>query len=131
MVATAGCRPFHKIFNALIYFLSSLDRVSLWGKLWVYSSIFLSGHPSSTSLTSLFTVPIGANLWPAGNGLRSAGFDPRFLVIPNPAGLQEGGARSLVPDRQGKGDQSPLSSMMEVGVPPPLRENARRGEVLT
>lgn len=44
VAVTAGCRPFQTLFNTLIYFLSSLDGVSLWGKLRIYLAIFLSGN---------------------------------------------------------------------------------------
>lgn len=59
-----------------------------------YSAVFLSGPPSPSSLTSPFAAPLGANLWPAGSRRESAGFDPRFPVIPDPAGLREAGAGS-------------------------------------
>lgn len=106
------CRlsTFPKYFNAHIYFLSSQDRVSLWGKLRVYSSVFLSGHPSPTSLTILFAALLGANL--AGSRRGSAGFDPRFPVIPDLAGLRKEDTGSSVPAWPVRGDRSPPNAQM-------------------
>lgn len=80
--------------------------------------LFSSRETSSpTSLTSLFAVLLRANLWSAVSGRGSAGFDPRFPVIPDSAELREGCARSLVPAWQGKGGQNPSSALFGGGGP--------------
>lgn len=111
------------IFNVLIYFLSSRDRVSLWGKLRVYLSVFLSGLPFLPYLTNWFSAPLGANLWRARNGRGSARFDPSQLSS-TLLGCRREAPKALCLLRQGR--SSPPSALKGGGRC--HRVEARRGE---